>query len=148
MQRLINDEPHNLFELRYFYQNVIVFRTGSSQFDTLIKHNLIGKNRPYNWKDHRSLALKWNIGCITPNYPCNGNPVIRLARLCNLLSGFLWHFKSWAFQKNCKETFSCHKKFCQEYSWKKLSVKSTNLWKMKNRKETSEKFFLVCSPWC
>ena len=30
VQRLIYDEPHNLFELPYFDQNVKVFRTGSN----------------------------------------------------------------------------------------------------------------------
>ena len=43
---MINDEPHNLVELPYFDQSAKVFRTGSIQVDTLIKHNLIGKNWP------------------------------------------------------------------------------------------------------
>ena len=36
----------NLFELQYFDQSVKAFRTGSNQFDTLIKHTWIGKNWP------------------------------------------------------------------------------------------------------
>ena len=41
MQVLVNDEPHNLFELRYFDQSVKLFITGSNWFDTLI-----GKSQP------------------------------------------------------------------------------------------------------
>ena len=39
-----------LFELPYIDQSVELFRTGSNQFDTLIEHTLIGKNRPL-WMD-------------------------------------------------------------------------------------------------
>ena len=45
MYQLLNDEPHNLFELPYFDQSEKVFRTGSNWFDTLIKQTLTGKNR-------------------------------------------------------------------------------------------------------
>ena len=55
MLQLINNESQNLFELPYFDQSVKVFRTGSNQFDTLIKHISINKNRPM--KDFRLEAF-------------------------------------------------------------------------------------------